>query len=538
MASLATPDRLARTSCFSCRRSKRRCDKSLPTCQLCSRRGLECSYPSRRGQTAASPPDSSHETPSAAASVRTGSALDDGETELQSGRTIHVPPSFARTVAIKFMAPNLFRDAWLEVPRLNLVIPEDVTFQLGDSQQVRDTTYKFFRLTKSWMPIVNRKRHVAAVLNTLTPCRRPTALLALCMKLCCLPVLDDNGAERTSLYRLAKRFYSEVESTEDLSVQVLQAAICIAIFEIGDAIYPAAYLTVGVCARYGIAMGLDHVNKEREGGDNRAASWMEIEEARRVWWGVLVLDRFLNFTKPSRTLATQDPDFEDFLPVDDDQFFDGTTQLSDAVRISQAFTFKTGQFPRLCQAIFLVSKTLAAIKSSPGSPDGPSETGWPTDIEQLCRTLESLVRANEREVTIRGLAFCSQSVVSYSGIFLLQHHHWGRLKVRSTQEAELHTFVETRSAFDTLYRIASYLQQGYDEQYLLGGECTFFLAHVAYQAISALMTIGQGNPSTETKERITTIGWLLEHIKARWPLSGVYKSILEANEVVLAAEAT
>ncbi|KAI6757060.1 hypothetical protein HG530_011658 [Fusarium avenaceum] len=413
MASSVMPGRLARTSCFSCRRSKRRCDKTLPACQLCSRRGLECSYPSRRGQTEASAPDSSHGTRSTTALVRTGSALDNGQTELHSGRTIDIPPSFARTAAIKFIDPNLFRDAWLEVPRLNLVIPDDVTFQLGDSQQVRDTTSKFFRLTRSWMPIVNRKRHVAAVLNPLTPCRRPAALLALCMKLCCLPVLDNNGAERTSLYRLAKRFYSDVESTEDLSVQVLQAAICIAIFEIGDAIYPAAYLTVGVCARYGIAMGLDHVNKERESGDNRAASWMEVEEARRVWWGILVLDRFLNFTKPSRTLATQDPDFEDFLPVDDDQFFNGTTQPSDAVRISQAFIFKNGQFPRLCQAIYLVSKALAAIKSSPGSPNGPSETGWPTDIEQLRRTLEALVRANEGEITIRGLAFCSQSVVSY-----------------------------------------------------------------------------------------------------------------------------
>jgi len=295
MASLATPDRLARTSCFSCRRSKRRCDKSLPACQLCSRRGLECSYPQRRGQTAASPPDNSPETRSITALAPTGSALDNGDTELQSGRTIHVAPSFAVTTAIRFIAPNLFRDASLEIPRLNLVIPDDVTFQLGDSQQVRDTTAKFFRLTRTWMPIVNRKRHVAAVLNTLTPCRRPTALLALCMKLCCLPVLDDDGAKRTSLYRLTKRFYSEVESTEDLSVQVLQAAICIAIFEIGDAIYPAAYLTVGVCARYAIAMGLDNVNKERMGGGNRAASWMEIEEARRAWWGVLVLDRCVTF---------------------------------------------------------------------------------------------------------------------------------------------------------------------------------------------------------------------------------------------------
>jgi hypothetical protein len=157
-------------------------------------------------------------------------------------------------------------------------------------------------------------------------------------------VLDGEDGDRTSLYRLAKRFYSEVESTERLSIQVLQAAVCIAIFEISDAIYPAAYLTVGACARYGIAMGLDKVNKDRMGCCTHAVSWIDIEESRRVWWGVLILDRyvplleaemlheppgltcmgyrFLNFANPSRSLATEDPGFEDFLPVDDDQFYD------------------------------------------------------------------------------------------------------------------------------------------------------------------------------------------------------------------------
>lgn len=88
--------------------------------------------------------------------------------------------------------------------------------------------------------------------------------------------------------------------------------------------------------------------------------------------------------------------------------------------------------------------------------------------------------------------------------------------MRSTEEAEIHTFVETRSAFDTLCRISLSLQQGYDD---LGGECTFFLAHVVYQAISTLMTIGQGNPSTEIKDSIKTLSWLLHHIKGSWPLA-------------------
>jgi hypothetical protein len=194
------------------------------------------------------------------------------------------------TAAISFLTPDLFHEARLEIPRLELGIPDEVAVHLGDNQQILETASKFFQMT--WMLIVSRKRYYAAVLNPLSPARRPTVLLALCMKLCCLPLHDDGGPERISLYRLVKKFYAEVESTQDLCVQVLQAAIFIAVFEIGDAIYPAAYLTVGACARYGIGMGLDKINKARMGGEhNPTASWMEIEERRRVWWAILTLDR-------------------------------------------------------------------------------------------------------------------------------------------------------------------------------------------------------------------------------------------------------
>ncbi|KAJ5387098.1 hypothetical protein N7509_009639 [Penicillium cosmopolitanum] len=284
----------ALASCFPCRRSKRRCDKNLPTCQLCIRKGLKCSYPRRRGQRSASParsiqgsdyaidPNSPYGRPFVASSG-TGS-------HHQSGPVWPSSSPFAVTTAISFLAPNIFREARLEIPRLDVSIPDEVAFHIGKNQQVRQTAGKFFQT--AWLPIVSRKRYLTAILNPLSPSRRPTALLALCMKLCCLPVHDDEGPGRSSLYQLVKKFYSEVESIQDLCVEILQAAILIAIFEIGDAIYPAAYLTVGACARYGIAMGLGKINKDRMGGQhNRIGSWMEIEERRRAWWAILTLDR-------------------------------------------------------------------------------------------------------------------------------------------------------------------------------------------------------------------------------------------------------
>ncbi|KLP02493.1 Zn(II)Cys6 transcriptional activator [Fusarium fujikuroi] len=201
-------------------------------------------------------------------------------------------------------------------------MPAEIEVQLGGRQQMQDTTKEFLLLTRSWMPIINGKRHLAAVLNPLAPLPRPAALLALCMKLCCLSV--DETKEKRVLYDLVKKFYAEVEVQEDSCVQVMQAAVFIAVFEMGDAIFPAAYLTVGALARYGMAMGMYKINQDALGKNCGTvaigASWADIEEMRRVWWGTLILDRLVNMSQPSRGLSTADPSFEDFLPVDDEVF--------------------------------------------------------------------------------------------------------------------------------------------------------------------------------------------------------------------------
>ncbi|UKZ80870.1 hypothetical protein TrVFT333_008635 [Trichoderma virens FT-333] len=51
--------------------------------------------------------------------------------------------------------------------------------------------------------------------------------------------------------------------------------------------------------------------------------WVELEEMRRVWWGVLILDRLVNLGNPLRMLATEEPKSEHPLPVDDTTWDNG-----------------------------------------------------------------------------------------------------------------------------------------------------------------------------------------------------------------------
>lgn len=414
----------ARASCFHCRSSKRRCDKTLPKCHLCSRKRVECRYPQRRGQRSASPDNSSDNRDHVAITAT------DSTSTLHQDNVFEFPSELVITTAIRFLAPDLFRDLRLQVPRMGCDVPNEVATHLGDRQQMQQTTSAFLRLMQSWMPVVNGKRHLAAVLNPLQlPLRRPTALLALCMKLCCLPA--DQSLEKVSLYSVVKRLYYEVERIEDDCLEVMQSAVFIAIFEIGEALFSAAYLTVGALARYGMAMGMDKINQDALGNKasvTAGASWLVIEEMRRVWWATLILDRyvinatdntttnelirysFLNFSQPSRSMTTADPSFDDFLPVDDECFHNQTSTPENATQISQGFHFEMGSFARLCQGTHLVSKALVLCRVAPGSNSEGSTTD---DVVQLCRTLEALVRVNELEATTRRLAFCSQSIVSY-----------------------------------------------------------------------------------------------------------------------------
>lgn len=87
---------------------------------------------------------------------------------------------------------------------------------------------------------------------------------------------------------MTKHYHVEVENAGPLSILVLQAKVLMALYEMGHGIYPAAYMSVGACARYGYAMGIPN---NQMAGIKRLLTLVEVEEQRRVWWAVVILDR-------------------------------------------------------------------------------------------------------------------------------------------------------------------------------------------------------------------------------------------------------
>jgi hypothetical protein len=101
------------------------------------------------------------------------------------------------------------------------------------------------------MPIVSKKRIDLGI-----PVRNggpDIAMLFLAMKLITTEV--DEVANGT-LYSIAKGFLNSLEASGVVSLLALQAMVLIALYEYSHSIYPAAWMTVGACARYAEIFGL------------------------------------------------------------------------------------------------------------------------------------------------------------------------------------------------------------------------------------------------------------------------------------------
>jgi hypothetical protein len=411
MATAAQEPACSQSACLPCRQSKRRCDKRLPGCELCARKRIDCRYPDRGGNR------NDHQTASSGAFGLTPDSMPSGGEhhdvhQITSFRSLPVidmvNSAQCETSATYFLAPDSFQQARLELPLLDVPIPLEVSSTIGDMSSIRSIISEFFPIFHRWLPIISKQEFFGRLLNPLAKRRTELSLLTLVMKLCCTQPAGKSGpvASRSSSYLHAKRFYYEIELAGFLSLHVLQANIFIAFYEFSHAIYPAAHLTVGACARYAMALGID----KHDSSTSKAAAprmFSDIEEARRAWWTIVMLDRFLSLNDPLRSLSTPDPTFNTYLPVDDAAWDNGTAHHDSAVTISTGFTLQMGNFARMAQSTFLLSQALRAIKSEIPHADGNSD-----ETAQIRRTLLALVHATDSEATLRKLEFCAQSALS------------------------------------------------------------------------------------------------------------------------------
>jgi hypothetical protein len=284
-------------ACSTCRKQKKGCDKALPSCSICRRLQRICVY---------DPIPSTSGSDSLESVVRRVSEL---ENELREHRELcegrfgsvpmsHIPdhtheaalPSSTTFPSVFFLDVNVFKRRRLKAPRPQMTIQDNIFREIGNDLDIRATVGSYFFSTATWMSMISKKQlhqEIAAFPIEMAP---DVVLLVLCMKL----VNDRLGSEvqdpRTRLYTIAKNFFLTVESSGFTSIRLLQAGILLCLYETGHAIYPQAYISIGHIGRLGQAIGLH----DTDGVPQLAlepGSWDEMEERRRVWWTVYILDR-------------------------------------------------------------------------------------------------------------------------------------------------------------------------------------------------------------------------------------------------------
>ncbi|UKZ48109.1 hypothetical protein TrVGV298_002345 [Trichoderma virens] len=234
--------------------------------------------------------------------------------------------------------------------------------QLGSSEQLRYDIDSYFASVHVSFPIVSKLRIYRLLDNSPDMLDPDVVILSLAMKMHCQPRKDYELA-RTELYALVKQGCSDAEQNNILSVKLLQASLLVALYEIGNAIYPAAYLTIGHCARLGYAMGI-HNRQNAPQMFPRPASWAESEERRRVWWAVIVLDRFVNIGGGNRPFAAHDAKSDDLLPMNEDIWEKGEFVVTQPLAVSEYATTRASSFARTCQASHLLSHVLRHLNES------------------------------------------------------------------------------------------------------------------------------------------------------------------------------
>lgn len=165
----------------------------------------------------------------------------------------------------------------------SIAIPERLLNTLGDNAKIQSILSFYLQTIHPWMPIVSKLNVNRMISSQLRP---DGALLLVCMELLST---NPTSSPRSTLYLAIKQFAATLEAAGYLSLRSVQAGLLIAVYEMGHAIYPSAYTTIGLVARQGIALGIHNecaLQLPRE-----PIRWIDWEERLRVWWLILILDR-------------------------------------------------------------------------------------------------------------------------------------------------------------------------------------------------------------------------------------------------------
>ncbi|KAJ8098562.1 fungal-specific transcription factor domain-containing protein [Lipomyces tetrasporus] len=176
-----------------------------------------------------------------------------------------------------------------------------------------------YRTIHPWLPVIHERNFRWRISQLQQNPHAETALLllAMCMMRQTSASNTANDDMQSNLYHLFKYLFSFLQLVRSPSLELLQSGLLLSVFELGASLLNAASLSIGICARLGYALGVNVDPLHTD--DLYFPEWVELEERRRVWLGIYMLDRMVHqvvadFKAP---YAVEELDNNTKLPVDD-----------------------------------------------------------------------------------------------------------------------------------------------------------------------------------------------------------------------------
>ena len=178
----------------------------------------------------------------------------------------------------------------IEPNSITSTIQDYATALFGSAQRLDATLLEYFSSVHPWMPFISRQRFYERLSGLSSTSDHSFVLLTCGMhQILSVPPGVEVGSARSTNYMEIKRLLALAESQGPPVIDLVQCRLLVALYEINHGATDEAYLSLGKCAREGIVLGLDHMQRRKDDLQHRL--WVQLEEERRTWWAITILDR-------------------------------------------------------------------------------------------------------------------------------------------------------------------------------------------------------------------------------------------------------
>jgi hypothetical protein len=265
---------------------------------------------------------------------------------------------------------------------------------LGSLETMFGISVEFFVGAHQRFPVICKHRFEQNLKTLETNSRVDFLVLCLCIHLIQQFPPGNGKSMQSSLYFTVKNLIGLLETTNNISLDLVHCRLLVTYYEIGHGLHTAAYISIATCARVVRVIGLHRKDWRYENSEKSHV----MEEKKRMWWAIVNMDRFINLCFGDAQLVAADPELLDPLPIQDLLWLEDPTVSTlnypenAAPVLGTAVSITVGQMARECQVSHLAGRVVRLVFDPSTDQNLNSEIAL-----QLERTLMSFLLLLQNE---------------------------------------------------------------------------------------------------------------------------------------------